>query len=78
MQIRLATRDDAQLLIEFNSAMALETESKKLLPEVIGAGVRHLLEHPSSGFYVIAEASAQVVASLMITTEWSDWRNGAF
>lgn len=74
--IRLATRDDAQALIEFNSAMALETEGKRLLPEVIGAGVRSLLNNPASGFYVVAEADARVVASLMITKEWSDWRNG--
>jgi ribosomal protein S18 acetylase RimI-like enzyme len=78
MHIRLATRDDAQVLIEFNSAMALETEHKQLLPEVIGAGVRRLLENPASGFYVIAEKSNGVVGSLMITKEWSDWRNSNF
>jgi len=78
MRIRLAARDDAQVLIEFNSAMALETEDKQLFPEVIGAGVRHLLTHAGSGFYVIAEAGGEVAGSLMITTEWSDWRNGDF
>jgi ribosomal protein S18 acetylase RimI-like enzyme len=76
VRIRLATADDAQALIDFNSAMALETEGKKLLPEVIGAGVRSLLGNPASGFYVVAEANGRVVASLMITKEWSDWRNG--
>jgi ribosomal protein S18 acetylase RimI-like enzyme len=78
MQIRLATRDDAEVLIEFNSAMALETEDKQLLPGVIGAGVRRLLENPASGFYVIAESGARAAGALMITTEWSDWRNGNF
>jgi ribosomal protein S18 acetylase RimI-like enzyme len=78
MRIRLATRDDADVLVEFNSAMALETEGKKLLPEVIGAGVRALLDNPASGFYVVAEAQSRVVGSLMITREWSDWRNGHF
>jgi ribosomal protein S18 acetylase RimI-like enzyme len=78
IRIRLAADDDAQVLIDFNSAMALETEGKELLREVIGAGVRRLLEQPASGFYVIAEAGARVVASLMITKEWSDWRNGSF
>ena len=77
MRIRLATPADAQALIEFNAAMALETERKELLPEVIGAGVRSLLANPAAGFYVVAEQDG-VIGSLMITREWSDWRNGTF
>lgn len=78
MQIRLATADDAEVLVEFNAAMALETEGKELLPEVIGAGVRSLLQKDASGFYVVAEERGRVVGSLLITKEWSDWRNGEF
>ena len=78
MRIRLARRADAQAIVEFNAAMALETEGKRLLPEVIGAGVRALLRNPQAGFYVVAEERNQVVAALMITNEWSDWRNGTF
>jgi ribosomal protein S18 acetylase RimI-like enzyme len=78
MRIRVATPDDAATLVEFNAAMARETERKELLPEVIGAGVRSLLANPASGFYVLAEEDGQVVGSLMITKEWSDWRNGDF
>ena len=77
MRIRLATPADAGVLIEFNAAMALETEGKKLLSNVIGAGVRSLLGNPAAGFYLLAEQDS-VVASLMITKEWSDWRNGTF
>lgn len=77
MRIRLATPADAQALIEFNAAMALETERKELLPEVIDAGVRSLLANPAAGFYVVAEEDG-VIGSLMITREWSDWRNGTF
>jgi ribosomal protein S18 acetylase RimI-like enzyme len=78
MIFRLATAGDAAVLVEFNAAMALETEGKHLLPEVIGAGVRSLLGRPGSGFYVVAEEDAKVVGSLLITKEWSDWRNGDF
>jgi ribosomal protein S18 acetylase RimI-like enzyme len=78
MQVRLATPQDAPVLVEFNAAMALETEGKELLREVIGAGVRSLLANPASGFYVVAEEHGRVVGSLMITKEWSDWRNGTF
>jgi ribosomal protein S18 acetylase RimI-like enzyme len=78
MDLRLATQADARVLTEFNSAMALETERKQLLPEVIGVGVRALLDNPSSGFYVLAEEGGRVVGALLITKEWSDWRNGSF
>ena len=78
MRIRLATRTDAATLIEFNAAMALETEGKHLLPRVIGAGVRALLANPGSGYYVVAEENTSVIGALMITKEWSDWRNGDF
>lgn len=78
LKIRRATREDAGTLADFNSAMALETERKVLLPHVIGAGVRALLEQPRAGFYVIAEVEDTVAGALMITTEWSDWRNGSF
>lgn len=78
MRIRLAASGDAQVLVEFNTAMALETEGKELLPEVIGAGVRALLANPAAGFYVLAELGERVAGSLMITKEWSDWRNGTF
>jgi ribosomal protein S18 acetylase RimI-like enzyme len=78
MRIRLARPGDAQAIVEFNCAMALETEGKRLFPEVIGAGVRSLLRRRNAGFYLLAETREQIAGVLMITTEWSDWRNGAF
>ena len=78
IKIRRATRRDAQVLIGFNRAMALETEHKLLMPRVIGAGVRELLRRPDSGFYTVAELGGEVIAALMVTKEWSDWRNGDF
>jgi ribosomal protein S18 acetylase RimI-like enzyme len=78
MNLRLAAPADAQALVEFNCAMALETEGKRLLPEVIGAGVRSLLGNPRAGFYVVAQHENLVIGALLITREWSDWRNGDF
>jgi len=78
VRIRVARRGDAQAIIDFNAAMALETEGKRLLPEVIGAGVRSLLRRPQAGFYVVAQHEKLVVGALMVTREWSDWRNGTF
>ena len=56
--------------------MARETEGKELPYEVIAPGVTGLIHHPEYGFYLVAEAQAQTVGSLLVTYEWSDWRNG--
>lgn len=76
--IRPAGSGDAQVIAAFNRAMAWETERKELHPETILAGVRNLIANPQYGFYVVAEVAGQVVACLLITYEWSDWRNGLF
>ena len=78
ISIRLAKPPDAKLIAEFNSASALETENKELIPELITSGVEAVFENPTLGFYVVAEADGAVVACLMVTNEWSDWRNGMF
>jgi len=78
LQIRPAQAADAEVLAEFNIAMARETEGKRLLPAVVGAGVRRMLAEPALGFYLVAEGGGEIAGSLMVTTEWSDWRNGRF
>lgn len=76
--VRTATEDDAETLAQFNEAMAEETEDKILDSETVRNGVHTLFEHPSRGFYLVAVREETIVGSLMITTEWSDWRNGLF
>jgi ribosomal protein S18 acetylase RimI-like enzyme len=78
IHIRRARPGDADTIAAFNAAMAFATEGKRLLPAVLGAGVRRLIAEPALGFYLVAEAAGAVVACLMVTTEWSDWRNGRF
>ncbi|WP_298612934.1 GNAT family N-acetyltransferase [uncultured Thiothrix sp.] len=78
VNIRKAVLADAAVIAEFNQKMALETEHKELIPKLILAGVNSLLTNPAYGFYLVAELEGRVVGSLMITTEWSDWRNGVF
>ncbi len=73
--IREATVDDASLIAGFQVAMALETEQKTLLPAVVDKAVLAVFEDPSRGFYLVGEVDGRVVGSLMITYEWSDWRN---
>src|SRR5204862_3661487 len=78
MNIRIANALDAGSLIEFNQAMALETEGKRLDPEKISSGVAAVFADEKKGFYVVAEDSGAIVGGLMVTYEWSDWRNGWF
>jgi ribosomal protein S18 acetylase RimI-like enzyme len=76
--IRRAESRDAPTIAAFNTAMARETEGKVLVPERVNAGVQRLLGDPSLGFYLVAESAGEVVGCLMVTNEWSDWRNGLF
>ena len=78
LQIRKAAKEDASTIAVFNINMAFETEKKVLPEDIINEGVRKMLETPSLGFYLVAEVDGQIVGSLMVTTEWSDWRNGMF
>ena len=58
--------------------MASETEDKGLNPTTLQQGVSEVLRNPEKGFYLLAVLSETVVGQLMITYEWSDWRNGYF
>lgn len=76
--VRKAIKTEAEILVQFNIAMALETEQKHLEEDKIRIGVKSLFDKPEYGFYLAAEMDGQIVGSLMITKEWSDWRNGLF
>jgi ribosomal protein S18 acetylase RimI-like enzyme len=79
VRIRDARPTDQEFLACGNEAMALETEHKRLDPPTIRRGVAAVFENPGHGRYFIAEdASGNPVGQLMITYEWSDWRNGQF
>ncbi len=79
IKIRIAKEEDAPAMIEFNQAMAMETEGKRLDPEKISAGVKAVFSDEKKGIYVVAENDeGRVIGGLMISYEWSDWRNGWF
>ena len=73
---RPATLNDIPIIVDFQIAMALETEGISLNREVCAAGVRQVFERSALGRYYVGEKDGRVVAALMITYEWSDWRNG--
>lgn len=76
--LRKAEIIDAQILADFNCAMALETENKTLDANVVLSGVQRMISEPQRGFYVVLIINNKVQASLMITFEWSDWRDADF
>ncbi len=78
LTLRQATPADRSVIAEFNRRLAFESENKTLDPEVLAAGVAAVLADPSRGVYYVAEDGGEIVGQLMITTEWSDWRNGWF
>ncbi len=78
-RIRDADLGDLDRLVEYNCAMAEETESRRLDSERVRAGIRRLLEQPALGRYlVVCAADGAISGAMMLTTEWSDWRNGLF
>lgn len=74
MQIRKGQATDLQALVNFNQAMALETENLQLDSDILALGVGTLLDHPEKGCYLVAEIDGEIAGSLMVTFEWSDWR----
>ncbi|MCX5722567.1 MAG: GNAT family N-acetyltransferase [Nitrospirae bacterium] len=82
LTVRLARPDDAATIASFSAAMALETENRRLDLDRLQAGTAALLDSPERGFFMVAELEQAgrrlLLGQLMITYEWSDWRNGVF
>ena len=76
ISIRPPTTQDVETLVTFNQRLAWETEAKLLDPDTLRRGVWAVLADPQRGQYFLAEQAGQVVGQLLITREWSDWRNG--
>jgi GNAT superfamily N-acetyltransferase len=78
LTIRDARDDDLVFIVHANRGLARETEGLELDPGLVRPGVAAVLADPSHGRYFIAEADNLRVGQMMITYEWSDWRNGVF
>ena len=76
--IRRATPKDASIIAQYNFALAKETERLSLDRKRLLKGVKGLLKDKSKGFYLLALIDGRVAGQLMITYEWSDWRNATF
>lgn len=76
--VRRAAAADLDTLTRFNMAMAMETEGKALVADTLRAGIRAALDNAALGFYLLAEIDGRPAGQLLITAEWSDWRNAWF
>ena len=74
--IRPAALADAETIVDFNQRLAWESESKQLDLETLRRGVAAILANENLGRYFMACLGEQIVGQLMLTYEWSDWRNG--
>ena len=74
--VRPATPDDHAFLVAANLGLARETEATELDESTLAAGVAAALADPGRGTYFIAEDARGPAGSLLVTREWSDWRNG--
>lgn len=73
---RKATTDDISKIVEFQMNMALETERLELNRDILTTGVTNVLAGERGASYYMAEADGTLAGMLMVTLEWSDWRNG--
>ena len=76
IEIRDATRDDLDALVEYNASMAWDTERKRLDRAVLARGIAAVFDVPARGFYLVAWRGGERAGALLVTTEWSDWRCG--
>lgn len=74
--VRTATLDDVPLLVDGNERLAWESEHKRLNRETLEPGIAALVQDTAKGRYFVAEVDGQPAGQVMVTYEWSDWRNG--
>lgn len=76
MKIRPAIINDKEILLDFQLKMAQETEGLNLEKDIVLRGINSVINDPARGKYFVAEIDGDIVACVMITPEWSDWRCG--
>ena len=73
IDIVAGSEGDAALIARFQVDMAMESEGLTLDAEKVLNGVSAVMKDNSKGKYLVARLDEHIIASLMITREWSDW-----
>jgi len=76
INIREANKTDHPDIVAFQLKMAKETENLDLDPDLVNKGVMAVFDDYCKGTYYVAESAQELIASMLLTREWSDWRNG--
>src|SRR5690554_2283290 len=76
--IRKANLKDLDIIINYNQNLALETEGIELDRETLFKGVISLLADETKGRYFLYETDGEIIGQLLVTYEWSDWRNANY
>jgi ribosomal protein S18 acetylase RimI-like enzyme len=76
MEVRKAKPTELPYIVSFQQKMAMETESLELDTDILNKGVQAVFDDSAKGTYYVAVENDNIIGSLMITYEWSDWRNG--
>lgn len=76
INVRKANQKDLVSIVKMNKALAFETESMKLDDKLVSLGVANCLNDSAKGSYFLADYEGSSIGQVMITYEWSDWRNG--
>jgi GNAT superfamily N-acetyltransferase len=74
--VRSARQNDRDLMADWAVAMALESEVKHLPLDMVTRGIQAGLDDPARANYFIAEIAGEPAGTVMLTPEWSDWRDG--
>lgn len=75
-KLRLATPQDIESIVDFNCRIARESENRELKRDLVTRGVTRAFQQGEQATYYVAEADSKLIACLMVTREWSDWRDG--
>src|SRR5580765_4647905 len=75
LNVRPAHAGDLVALVAGNAALAEESEQLRLDLHTLRQGIVALLESRVPGRYWVAELDGRFVGQLLVTYEWSDWRN---
>lgn len=78
LKIRKAVMGDVQVVAAYNREMARETEGLDLDYQEVVRGVKAVIKDGHKGFYLVALQGPDILGQLLITPEWSDWRNRFF
>ena len=73
IDIVAGSEGDVALIAQFQVDMAMESEGLTLDAEKVLNGVSAVMKDNSKGKYLVARLDEHIIASLMITREWSDW-----